>query len=230
MMNALDVIQYRRHICANAEELNVVVADELAYLIQTVVLNRGICHMVFPGGRSPRGVFEILTRKTLPWSALHLYPSDERCVPQGSSDRNDVLIDELLLSDVHFPEKNLHRIPAELGAEEGAHRYNELLSHVPRFDIAFLGVGEDGHTASLFPGSSTLEDERTVVPVFGSPKPPTDRVSIGLARLREAHERWVVVAGLEKKNILSQMSLRNDLPVNRILPTRLFVDQFASGL
>lgn len=137
----------------NPETLARVLADDLVQHIRTAVAARGVCHCVFPGGRSPRRVLELLREQDLPWKALHLYPSDERCVPLGDSERNDRLIAELFLGQVPLPPTHLHSIPAELGPEEGATWFSQLLAQTPPFDIALLGVGPDGHTASLFPAT-----------------------------------------------------------------------------
>src|SRR3989338_8024637 len=84
----------------DAEHLAVSVASRLAALIRTAVARRGVCHIAFPGGRSSRRTLEWLSEQDLPWVALHFYPSDERCVPVGDAERNDQLIDELLLTRV----------------------------------------------------------------------------------------------------------------------------------
>ena len=160
----------------------------------------------------------------LPWQSLHLYPSDERCVPVGDPERNDRLIDELLVDQLTLPPANLHRIPAELGPEMGATQFSRLLRKTPPFDVVFLSAGPDGHTASLFPGHSVLADERSVVPVWGAPKPPPQRVSIGYSRLLAARQRIVMVTGSEKRELAEQVQRGVDLPVTRVQPTGWYLD------
>lgn len=208
---------------SDPERLAEALADELAQHIRAVVADRGICHMVFPGGRSPYRVLERLREQDLPWGALHLYPSDERCVPVGDPERNDRLIDELLLNHVPLPPENLHRIPAELGPEEGASRYSQLLDKTSRFDIALLGVGPDGHTASLFPNHPAMYDSRQAVPVWDAPKPPSLRISVGLRRLTAALTRQVIVLGADKLPLLSSLESFNGTPVELIRPTVWYV-------
>jgi 6-phosphogluconolactonase len=198
-------------------------ADALAEQIIAAVADRGFCHMVFPGGRSPRQVLERLREQDIPWGALHLYPSDERCVPVGNPERNDRLVDELLFNHVSLPPENLHRIPAELGPEEGALRYSDLLDKTPRFDIVLLGMGLDGHTASLFPNHPALRDMRQAVPVWNAPKPPSLRVSIGLKRLTDALTRLVIVLGNGKYKLMNSLESLSDTPVVLIQPTAWFV-------
>lgn len=216
------------HVYRDTERLYASLAGELAQLIRTAVSNRGACHMVFPGGRSPHRALQLLSEQQLPWAALHLYPSDERCLPTGDAERNDQLVDELLLGRVPLPSKNLHRIPAELGPEEGSAQYSRLLRQVPRFDVALLGVGPDGHTASLFPRHPALSDERPAVPVCDAPKPPPARVSIGFARLLAARERWVIATGSEKRDLMIRVRQGADLPVMRVRPTAWFMDVAAA--
>jgi 6-phosphogluconolactonase len=213
------------YIRGSEETLARVISRRLACYIKACVEAHQACHMVFPGGRSPRLVFEMLAEEDLPWTRLHLYPSDERCVCLGSVERNDKLIDVLLVDAGLLPEKNLHRIPAECGAKEGARLYHEYLLCVPRFDIALLGVGGDGHIASLFAGMMSNHAGHLAWPVHDSPKPPKERVTISLPRLREARERWVLAFGAEKKEIVARIQRGEDSPVVRVLPTMLFTER-----
>lgn len=203
----------------NPDSLAEALADELAMHILAAVADRGVCHMVFPGGRSPYRVLERLREKDLPWNALHLYPSDERCVPVGDPERNDLLIDELLLNHVLLPPENLHRIPAELGPEEGAIRFSQLLKSTPPFDIVLTGMGTDGHIASLFPNHPALSDDRDAVPVLAAPKAPTSRVSIGLERLKRGYSRRVVAMGAAKRGLFKNQSQFKASPVMRLNAT-----------
>lgn len=210
---------------STAEILAYSVTDMLERKIQAAVNIRGVCRLVFPGGHSIVRVLELLRERSLPWSAVHFYLSDERCVPVGHIQRNDRLIKEAFFRKVPLPSENLHSIPAELGAEEGAESFSELLLHTPPFDIALLSAGPDGHTASLFPGDSALHDTRYAVPILNAPKPPQARVSIGLTRLRLATERWMVIAGAEKRDLVVRLMQGEILPVTQIQPTKWFVDQ-----
>lgn len=215
-------------VCRDTGQLADLLANELADMIRIAIAGNGTCHMVFPGGRSPRSVLERLAKVDLPWAGLHLYPSDERCLPVGDAERNDRLIDELLITQVPLPVKNLHRIPAELGPEEGAAQYCRLLNKTPPFDIVLLGVGPDGHTASLFPGHPALADGRAAVPVWNAPKLPPERVTIGLGRLLAARQRIVVATGSEKCDMIRQVKRGVDLPVARVKPTKWYLDAAAA--
>lgn len=205
-------------------------ADEVQAYVQGVVAARGVCHCVIPGGRSARRLLELLRQRDLPWPALHFYPSDERCVPVDALERNDRLIKELLLGPALLPLPHLHSIPAELGPEEGAAQFSKILSQTPFFDIALLGVGSDGHTASLFPGHPALSNDRPAVPVRDAPKPPPERVSLGLGRLLTAQRRILVVTGREKRDLIERVQSGADLPAVRVQPTSWFLDAAAAGV
>jgi 6-phosphogluconolactonase len=194
---------------ASAEQLASELAVAVASEICAAVSARGVCHLLVPGGSSPQAFFLHLAGLDLPWHRLHLYPSDERCVPVGDRERNDRMIDEVLLLRANMPFENLHRIPAELGPEAGARCYEQTLQSIPAFDVAVLGVGSDGHIASLFPGHPALYDCRDAVPVTGAPKPPPSRVTVGLRRLRAAGSRHVIALGAEKQAAFS--------PANRLV-------------
>ena len=205
------------------------VVAKLVMFIKTTLAVQHACHIVFPGGQSPKLVFEILSKEQIEWSKLHFYPSDERCVPQGSLDRNDLLIDNCLIQPGLLPEANLHRMPAELGAVVGANLYNDFLNSIPPFDLVLLGVGSDGHTASLFPGLCYEKSIDNALPIFNSPKLPPERITLTVNRLRFAKERWCIMTGSEKQQILSRVLQQENLPVTKITPTMLFVDCAAMG-
>lgn len=204
---------------ADAEQLAVALSKEVTREICSAVRTRGACHMVVPGGNSPRRFLEILRSCRLPWQSLHLYPSDERCLPVSDRGRNDRMLDEILFNGTGLPAENLHRIPAELGPEEGAQRYALRLQSVPVFDVAILGVGTDGHIASLFPGHAALNDWRDAVPVVAAPKPPASRVSIGLRRLQAAVSRHVIALGAEKRPAVCDAGRSVSLPVELLSAT-----------
>lgn len=208
--------------------MSIAVVRLLVRLIHRIIAKRGICYMVVPGGRSPLAIFKMLSKESIPWSALQIFLSDERCLPIGASGRNDSIIDEIFVKPGILPKENFHPIPAELGPDEGARFYESLLHNKPRFDIVLLGAGEDGHTASLFPGAESLMDQRSAVPVYNSPKPPAERVSIGFHRLRDAHHRLLLVSGNEKQGMMKHIYEGYDLPVTRISPTLYFVNTVAT--
>jgi len=209
----------------------VAAADYLSQQIKTCVEEKGQCHVVLPGGSTPAYCLELLAQKPLPWKNIHWYPGDERCLPAGHADRNDTMMKDKLFSQqpqtITRADKNFHPIPAELGAQQGAALYAKLMTTIPGLDIAVLGMGEDGHTASLFPANAALSDLRCVVPVFDAPKAPAERISVGLMQLKSAAECIVIATGKSKYAALTQVKQGKPLPVNLVEPDVCFVDQAA---
>lgn len=203
-------------------------AEFLAKEIEACLRNKNICHVILPGGNTPATCLRYLANKKLPWEKIHWYLGDERCFPRGHADRNDVMLDKNFWSLLSIT--NIHLIPAELGAEKAAEHYREEIATVDHFDIAFLGIGEDGHTASLFPENQALGDSRSVIPVYHSPKPPSDRVSLSLQTLRNAHCKVVLASGLSKASIIERIKNGESFPINCIGDINWFIDQDALSL
>ena len=177
---------------------------------------RGHAHVVLTGGGIGTAVLGELAaspaRDAIDWAHVHVWWGDERFVPAGDPDRNDVGARTALLDLVPIPAAHVHAMPTSDGPdgddpEAAAARYAAELAAasrpedhgaVPAFDVLMLGVGEEGHVASLFPGMPALFDERAVVAVHGSPKPPPTRLSLTFPSIASAHEVWLITAGAAK--------------------------------
>jgi 6-phosphogluconolactonase len=163
------------------------------------------------GTGTQRAIASSGMRNTIDWSRVHFWWGDERFVPKQDPERNEVQAREALLDRIAVPESNIHPFPASDEIEDidrAAAAYAEvLLEHadgnasVPRFDITFLGVGPDGHIASLFP-ERDCHGPATVIPVRNAPKPPPDRLSLTLPAINSSHRVWMVAAGAEKATAL----------------------------
>lgn len=182
------------------------------------------------GGSTPGVLYMLLGsdqyKDKIDWKHTHIFWSDERCVPPEHRDSNFRLAFEEFLSKVPVPDKNVHRIRGEKGPEQGAQEYeDELRKHfgtegLPVFDLVLLGLGEEGHTASLFPGSMAIyETKQLVVPVYRD-KPDHNRVSLSLPVLNHALHVVFLVAGILKSraiaNILMKEQNRDRYPVEPI--------------
>jgi 6-phosphogluconolactonase len=176
---------------------------------------RGRFRCVLAGGRTPLAAYDRLVDGAEDWAHWHLFLGDERCLPPGDPERNSRAIALALTDRAPIPAAHLHWIPAESGAEAGARRYDALIAaHLP-FDLILLGMGEDGHTASLFPGHVTPADVRAA-PVHQAPKPPSDRVTLTPSALAAAPERLILVTGAAKRHALAAWRRGADLPVARV--------------
>ncbi len=167
---------------------------------------RGAFHIVLAGGGTPRVVYEALAREAHDWPRWRVWFGDERCLPADHPERNSAMARALLARLGALPPPvakggGIHAIPGELGAAEAAAAYAEELAGVGDFDLVILGLGEDGHTASLFPGHSLASPEDTVA-VFDAPKPPPERVSLSAPRLSRARHVLFLVSGVGKRDAL----------------------------
>lgn len=214
-------------IFPNGEALALAVAREIAKTAAATIAAKGVFRLVLAGGSTPRRCYELLRDMAVDWTQVHIYFGDERCLPAGDAGRNDVMADASLLAHVPVPAQQIHRIPAEQGPEKGAARYGALLSEAPPMDLVLLGMGEDGHTASLFPGNPALEADGMAVPVFDSPKPPPQRISMGYSALNAARRRIILVSGHSKEEALHRVMAGEALPVARLAEGDWFVDEAA---
>ncbi len=201
-------------------------ADFLAQSIQQTIQKKDRCHVVLPGGNTPAQCLAYLAEKKISWQKIFWYVGDERCYPQGHIERNDVMLQKNLW--LRIDATQVYQIPAELGAEQGAEQYRKIMDAIT-VDIAFLGLGEDGHTASLFPGNKALNDMRSVVPVYDAPKAPLERVSLSVATLQQAKSKIVLASGAAKANIIARIKEGEKLPVNMLGDINWFIDEAAAG-
>ncbi|MDD2915988.1 MAG: 6-phosphogluconolactonase [Gallionella sp.] len=222
------------HINANAvfihediDDLSLAVAQRIAAAAAQAIAARGVFNLVLAGGETPRRCYEKLRDLAIDWAHVQLYIGDERCLPEGDAQRNDTMIRATLLEYIAIPPGNIHFIPSELGANAAAADYAATLEQVAALDMALLGMGEDGHTASLFPDNPASENAALAVPVFNSPKPPPERVSIGLDTLSKVRQKLFLVAGAGKRSALEQMSRGILLPAARVKNAEWHIDRAA---
>lgn len=183
---------------------------------EEAIRQKGIFRIALAGGSTPKGLYERLAREQADWSSWEIYFGDERCLPANHPDRNSVMASRAWLSHVPIPEKSIHVIPAELGPEEGALRYCGVLEDIGEFDFVLLGLGEDGHTASLFPGKSW--QGRDALAVHDAPKPPPERVTLSPSRLSHAHKVCFLVSGASKRRAASDWRSGKPIPASLVVP------------
>ena len=164
------------------------------------------------GGRTPQALFKLLALADADWPHWEIFYADERCLPPDSTDRNSLMASTTWLRAIELPQAQHHPMPAELGPEQAASRYAKELTNYLPLDLVVLGIGEDGHTASLFPGHSH-DTDASVVPVYNSPKPPPERVSLATSTITTARDRLVVVTGADKANAVASWHNGEPLPI-----------------
>jgi 6-phosphogluconolactonase len=209
------------HVEPAAEELAETVADRVVSVLGAAVRESGAAHLVVTGGGILEKVLAALGRRgpALEWSRVHVWWGDERYVAADSDDRNDLPAMRLLFDLVDVDVDKLHRMPAAdagfgTDAEAAAQSYAAELARavpgagdgaVPAFDVVLLGVGPDGHCASLFPGHpGTRVLDTSVIAVHDSPKPPPTRMSLTFPALDAAKEIWFVVSGSGKADAVAR--------------------------
>lgn len=203
------------HVFADKEEMSQVAASLFVAMALNAVAQRGRFTIALSGGSTPRRLFEILAaeyRESLPWDKTVVFWGDDRAVGPDHEWSNYRLAQETLLAHVGIPEENIYRIKGELGAAEAAREMAQDLKVVfgtdglPQFDLALQGMGDDGHTASIFPGTDALNATDWVVPVFDPPaNPAVDRVTLSFPVLNAAHVALFLVAGESKQAILGEI-------------------------
>jgi 6-phosphogluconolactonase len=199
---------------------------------RAAIARHGRFRLCLAGGTTPAAAYERLRDADADWTRWWIYHGDERCVPQDDAQRNSLAADTSWLAQVPIPREQVFPIPAELGAEEGALEYQKVVESALPFDLVLLGIGEDGHTASLFPGRA-VPDEGLVMPVHESPKPPPDRVSLTPAALADCRKMLILVTGVGKAEAIERWRSGEALPVAQVAaaaPSTVYIDRAAAGV
>lgn len=219
-MNRAEFELCRWHAVADGLVLQQAAIEIILASAAQAIHERGQFHLVLAGGNTPRGIYHGLCAAKTDWSAWHIYFGDERCLPPDDSARNSRMAAEVWLDRVPIPPLQLHAIPGELGAFQAARMYAETLQTVGDFDLVLLGLGEDGHTASLFPDHEwgTAPGSPDTLAVLDAPKPPPQRVSLSAARLSRARHVIFLVSGESKHRAVTEWRAGKDIPARVIMP------------
>lgn len=211
---------------------------------EKAVLEKGFFSALLSGGATPLQLYSLLSSKEyshrVQWEKAHFFWGDERCVTPESPESNFNAARGSLLSKIDIPPENIHRIKGELAPGEAASVYErELVSFFglnalapPPFDLALLGLGKDGHTLSLFPGTKALEEHEKLVVANHVPTLNAWRITLTFKALQEAKKAVFLVSGKEKAAVLKDVFDGKDLPAGRVRAKELFwlVDSEAAAL
>jgi len=213
-------------LCAEA-------AYDFVQIISSAVDARGEAHIFLAGGNTPRHFYKLLASppigNSIPWGKVHIYFGDERNVPPDDPDSNYNMANRALLSRINIDPLRIHRIPGELTADEAALAYNNKLKHFLPFDsnenpcpdLVLLGLGEDGHVASLFPDTDILNNHADFAAAVWVEKLRTWRITITYRVINNASNVWLFVSGESKRDIVDRVfnySTSERYPVERIKP------------
>lgn len=214
-------------VAPNAERLAEMAAARVAATASAAIAERGRFSIALSGGSTPRPLYRLLAREpwaeTIDWSHVDVFWGDERCVGPDHPDSNYRMARRALLDHVAIPKDRVHRILGELPAREAAAAYQVELRRVlgdeGRLDLVLLGLGSDGHTASLFPGTdAVLERRRDVVAVYVE-KLDTWRITLTLPIINRARQVVFLVSGASKANTVARTQGGDELPAGMVQPT-----------
>lgn len=219
----------RWHYLETAEQVAQAAYQHILEAAEQAIRERGQFKLVLAGGSTPELVYRLLAEAAADWPKWHIYFGDERCLPEDHQDRNSLMANRVFLEQVAIPESQIFTIPAELGPEKAAEKYRKIVAEALPFDTVLLGMGEDGHTASLFPGHRHNRDELAHA-VYNSPKPPPERVSISAKALSETGQLLYLITGANKQEAVNAWRSEQDLPVASIMPENpidIYIDRAA---
>ena len=234
-------------IVADAGTLAHEAARRFTDIAREAIESRGRFSVALSGGSTPGALFTLVAeapyRERIPWAEVHLFWGDERCVPAGDPGSNYHMADKALIARVPIPAENVHRIRGELAPEAAARAYDNTLRDFfcgpyARFDLVLLGLGADGHTASLFPGSPGLEDRdrlaHAVTAIYEDR--PTQRVTLTPAAINTARHVLFLVSGSAKAEIVRAVleGSGEQFPAQQVQPAAgaltWLLDEDAAGL
>lgn len=206
------------------------VAAAVAGEVQAAVEQRGVCHLALAGGTTPEPAYRALAETQLPWDAVEVWWGDERCVAPDDPESNYGMARRALLAHLHPAPKAVHPMDGTAAPERAAADYGAQLP--PALDVVLLGVGSDGHTASLFPNGPQASPDQRVQAVQG-PKPPAQRLTLTLATLNQARVVVFLVTGADKAPALRRILVEKaNLPAAKVSPrerTRWLLDEAAAS-
>jgi 6-phosphogluconolactonase len=211
-------------------------AERIAQVAREAVTERGRCALAFSGGATPWRAVRALAEKDVPWERVHLFQVDERVAPSGDPERNYFHLKEALIDRIAIPSANVHSMPVdEEDLDEGGRRYESILRQVagtpPVLDLVQLGLGEDGHTASLFPGDAALQAVDSEVVVTG-PHNGRRRMTLTFPAIDRARCILWLVTGSGKSDALGRLRAGDrSIPAGRVRSDRavLIADTAATG-
>jgi len=213
---------------ATAGEVAAFAAHHVAETCRDAIARRGVFHWVLAGGHTPAQCYHLLAKEDIPWPQIHCWFGDERALPAGHPERNESMARQTLLDRVPIPAAQIHAIDFSQGTAQAARDYDaQLRRMIEPFDMVLLGMGEDGHTASLFPRHISLKSQAMAVAEYHSPKPPSERVSMTLRALNRHRQCLILATGNSKAQALQAIAAGALLPAAQITDAQWIVDKDA---
>ena len=217
-----------KRVMVDAASLIIASTEQFITAARSAIAKRGVFYVALAGGSTPKGLYQMLAAmpysSKIDWSRVHLFFGDERCVLPSHNDSNYKMVSEAMIDMLPIPETNVHRMPTELSdASEVAKRYAETMTKVMKaepFDLVLLGLGPDGHIASLFPDTPALEVTDSLTTELYVEKFASWRVTMTYPVINAARQVIVFIAGEAKSAIVSDVMTGaiEGLPIQRLVP------------
>jgi 6-phosphogluconolactonase len=217
-----------KRVMVDAASLIIAATEQFITAARSAIAKRGVFYVALAGGSTPKGLYQMLAAmpysSKIDWSRVHLFFGDERCVLPSHNDSNYKMVSEAMIDMLPIPETNVHRMPTELSdASEVAKRYAETMTKVMKakpFDLVLLGLGPDGHIASLFPDTPALEVTDSLTTELYVEKFASWRVTMTYPVINAARQVIVFIAGEAKSAIVSDVmtGVIEGLPIQRLVP------------
>ena len=228
-------------VLPDASSLITAAAEQFISVARTAIAKRGVFYVALAGGSTPKGLYQMLATSPyttqVDWARVHLFFGDESCVLPTHDDSNFKMASEAMIYAISIPEDNVHRMPTELPPEQVATVYAATMAEVmgdQPLDLVLLGLGPDGHIASLFPGTPALDVSNTKTAALYVEKFDSWRVTMTYPVINAARQVIVFIAGEAKAEIVNDISTEvvSGLPVQRLAPTGdyyWYMDKAAAG-
>ena len=213
----------------NTEQLAQQVVQDLSLAASQAIAERGAFRLVTAGGRTPNRIYQLLAQSQQAWSHWHIYMGDERVAAIGDPQRNATPLYELWLDKITIPDNQIHLMHTDRPLAEALADYQQQVADVV-FDMTLLGMGEDGHTASLFPNQAWRRLDGDVALIVDSPKPPPVRLTLTLAKLNQSRQLIKLITGQEKHVAILAWLSGNELPITApcgVEATKTYLDESA---
>jgi len=211
----------KKYIFQNPETLSIILAEKVLNLLKDSIIQKKNFHIAVSGGSTPKILFEHIASEYQDpshWDHVHFYFVDERCVPPENPESNYGMIYETLLRYLSLPHENIHRMRGELDPDTEVLRYEKLIldtvplvDEIPCFDLVMLGMGEDGHTASIFPHEIDLFHSSELCEVGTHPETGQKRITLTGKVINNARNIFFLVTGKEKSAILARILEKGEM-------------------
>lgn len=217
-----------QRVMTDAASLIRAAAEQFIGVARSAIAKRGVFYVALAGGSTPKGLYQMLATSPyatqLDWARVHLFFGDERCVLPTHDDSNFKMASEAMIDAISIPTANVHRMPTELEPEQVASHYAATMADVmggEPLDLVLLGLGPDGHIASLFPGTPALDVTKTTTTALYVEKFDSWRVTMTYPVINNARQVIVFIAGEAKAAIVKDINTDavSDLPIQRLAPT-----------